>query len=99
MERTSPSAIPTLKASEQADRCSFGCGIANPRLGWFHVGFVASSEAAVAAAYDAAIAAGAMSIHAPRPQLHYDPRYFAAEVRDLDGYNLEFVFKSWQHER
>ena len=36
-------------------------------------------------------------IHAPGPQLHYDPRYYAAQVRDPDGYSLEFVYKSWQH--
>ncbi len=27
----------------------------------------------------------------------YDPRYYAAQVRDLDGYSPEFVYKSWQH--
>ena len=29
--------------------------------------------------------------------LHYDPRYYASQVVDLDGYTLEFVYKSWQH--
>jgi len=27
----------------------------------------------------------------------YDPRYYAGNVFDPDGYSLEFVFKSWQH--
>ena len=27
----------------------------------------------------------------------YDPRYYAAQVRDPDGYSLEFVYKPWQH--
>lgn len=62
-----------------------------------HVGFIATSEAMVDAAYAAALAAGAQVIHRPGPQLHYDPRYYAAQVRDPDGYSLEFVYKSWQH--
>ncbi len=62
-----------------------------------HVGFVADSEATVRAAYAKALAAGATEIHPPGPQLHYDPHYYAAKVRDPDGYSLEFVFKSWQH--
>lgn len=63
-----------------------------------HVGFVADSEAMVNAAHAEAMAAGAEELHAPGPQLHYDPRYYAAQVQDPDGYSLEFVYKSWQHE-
>lgn len=70
-------------------------GVAGPQAA--HVGFIATSEAMVDAAYAAALAAGAQVIHPPGPQLHYDPRYYAAQVRDLDGYSLEFVYKSWQH--
>jgi len=33
----------------------------------------------------------------PSARLYYDPRYYAANVFDPDGYSLEFVFKSWQH--
>ncbi len=62
-----------------------------------HIGFVADSEQMVDFAYAAALEAGATSIHPPGPQIHYDPRYYAAQVRDLDGYCLEFVYKSWQH--
>lgn len=62
-----------------------------------HVGFIADSEAAVNTAHAAALAAGATEIHPPGPQRHYDPRYYAAQVRDPDGYSLEFVYKSWQH--
>jgi len=61
------------------------------------VGFVVNSEAAVKASHAAALAAGATEIHAPGPQLHYDPRYYAAQVADPDRYSLEFVYKSWQH--
>jgi catechol 2,3-dioxygenase-like lactoylglutathione lyase family enzyme len=62
-----------------------------------HVGFVADGTSQVDAAFAAAIAAGASEIHPPGAQLHYDPRYYAAQVRDPDGYSLEFVFKEWQH--
>lgn len=62
-----------------------------------HVGFVANGMAEVDAAYAAAMAAGASDNGAPAPRLHYDPRYYAANVFDPDGYSLEFVFKSWQH--
>lgn len=62
-----------------------------------HIGFVADSRAEVDAAYIAAIAAGATDNGAPGARLHYDPRYYAANVVDPDGYSLEFVYKSWQH--
>ena len=62
-----------------------------------HIGFVADGTTQVDAAHAAAMAAGATEIHPPGPQLHYDPRYYAAQVRDPDGYSLEFVYKEWQH--
>jgi len=62
-----------------------------------HVGFVARDQQEVNAAYAAAIAAGATDNGAPGARLHYDPRYYAANVLDPDGYSLEFVYKSWQH--
>jgi catechol 2,3-dioxygenase-like lactoylglutathione lyase family enzyme len=62
-----------------------------------HVGFVANDTAAVDAAYAAAMAAGARENGAPAARLYYDPRYYAANVFDPDGYSLEFVYKSWQH--
>ena len=33
----------------------------------------------------------------PAARLYYDPRYYAGNVLDPDGYSLEFVYKSWQH--
>jgi catechol 2,3-dioxygenase-like lactoylglutathione lyase family enzyme len=62
-----------------------------------HIGFVANGTPQVDAAFAAAMAAGASQIHPPGPQLHYDRRYYAAQVRDPDGYSLEFVYKEWQH--
>jgi catechol 2,3-dioxygenase-like lactoylglutathione lyase family enzyme len=62
-----------------------------------HVGFVAHSRDQVDAAYAAAITAGATDNGAPAARLYYDPRYYAANVLDPDGYSIEFVYKSWQH--
>ena len=70
-------------------------GLADSRA--THVGFVAKSQSEVDAAYAAAIAAGAKDNGAPGARLYYDPRYYAANVLDPDGYSLEFVYKSWQH--
>ena len=69
-------------------------GLADGRAA--HVGFVAKSREEVNAAYTAAIAAGAIDNGRPAARLYYDPRYFAANVLDPDGYSLEFVYKSWQ---
>jgi catechol 2,3-dioxygenase-like lactoylglutathione lyase family enzyme len=62
-----------------------------------HIGFVAHSRAEVDAFHAAALAAGATDNGAPGPRLYYDPRYYAANVLDPDGYSLEAVYKSWQH--
>lgn len=62
-----------------------------------HVGFVADSHGEVEAAYAAALAAGATDNGPPAARAYYDPRYYAANVLDPDGYSLEFVFKPWQH--
>ncbi|KZX52705.1 extradiol dioxygenase [Erythrobacter sp. HI00D59] len=67
--------------------------------GAVHVGLVADSESMVDEAHSTALSAGASRIHPPGPQLHYDPRYYAAQVGDPDGYSLEFVYKGWQHGR
>ncbi|MET1023985.1 MAG: VOC family protein [Pseudoxanthomonas sp.] len=96
--RLGPPGHPDLKGFGADGRVFFWLrqGVAGPRAA--HVGFVATSTAMVDAAHAAALAAGAQPLHPPGPQLHYDPRYYAAQVRDLDGYSLEFVYKSWQHD-
>ena len=63
-----------------------------------HVGFVANSRDQVDAAYGAAIGAGAADNGAPAIRAYYDPRYYAANVLDPDGYSIEFVYKSWQQQ-
>jgi catechol 2,3-dioxygenase-like lactoylglutathione lyase family enzyme len=62
-----------------------------------HIGFVTDDRKQVETAYAAAIAAGATDNGAPGIRLYYDPRYYAANVFDPDGYSLEFVYKDWQH--
>ncbi len=62
-----------------------------------HIGFAASSEAEVQAFHDAAMSAGATDNGKPGVRLYYDPRYYAANVLDPDGYRLEVVFKPWPH--
>jgi catechol 2,3-dioxygenase-like lactoylglutathione lyase family enzyme len=93
-----PPGHPDLKGFGANGRIFFWLRSGTPAPDAVHVGFVAHSEAEVRAAHAAARAAGAPEIHGPGPQLHYDPRYYAAQLRDPDGYSLEFVFKSWQHE-
>jgi catechol 2,3-dioxygenase-like lactoylglutathione lyase family enzyme len=92
-----PEGHPDLKGFGRDHRTSFWLqhGTAAPQA--VHVGFLADSEAEVNAFYDAAIAAGATDNGAPGARLHYDPRYYAANVFDPDGYSLEAVYKSWQH--
>ncbi|QDL93242.1 VOC family protein [Paroceanicella profunda] len=93
-----PAGHPDLKGFGAKGRMFFWLRQGAAAPGAVHVGLVATSQAMVDAAHAAAMAAGAGEIHPPGPQLHYDPRYYAAQIRDPDGYSLEFVHKSWQHE-
>lgn len=92
-----PPGHPDLKGFGSGGRMFFWLREGAAAAGAVHVGLVATSKAMVRAAHEAALAAGGTEIHPPGPQLHYDPRYYAAQVRDPDGHSLEFVFKSWQH--
>jgi len=56
-----------------------------------HIAFVAADRTAVRAFFDAAVAAGADVLHAPRVWPEYHPNYFGAFVRDPDGNNVEAV--------
>ena len=95
--KNGPPGHPDLKGFGANGRMFFWLREGTPYPDAVHIGFVANSEEAVQTAYNAALVAGATSKHVPGPQLHYDPRYYAAQVVDLDGYTLEFVYKSWQH--
>lgn len=57
-----------------------------------HFAFHAAGTDVVQAFYDAAIEAGAESLHAPRLWPEYHAGYYGAFVRDPDGNNIEAVF-------
>jgi catechol 2,3-dioxygenase-like lactoylglutathione lyase family enzyme len=92
-----PSGHPDLKGFGANGRIFFWLKQGSADSSAAHVGFVANSQKEVDSAYAAAIAAGAKDNGAPGIRLYYDPRYYAANVFDPDGYSLEFVYKSWQH--
>jgi len=92
-----PIGHPDLKGFGSNSRTFFWLRLGQPEGQTTHIGFVADSTSDVDAAYAAAMAAGATDNGAPGARLHYDPRYYAANVLDPDGYSLEFVYKSWQH--
>jgi len=92
-----PPGHPDLKGFGAEGRVFFWLRQGSPSPDAVHVGFVARSEAEVRSVYDAALAAGATTKIVPGAQEYYDPRYYAAQVNDPDGYSLEFVYKTWQH--
>lgn len=95
--RNGPPGHPDLKGFGANGRIFFWLreGVADNRS--VHLGFVANDRGQVDAAYAAAIAAGGEDNGPPGIRQYYDPRYYAANVFDPDGYSLEFVYKSWQH--
>ena len=92
-----PEGHPDLKGFGRDNRVFFWLRKGRPEPQAVHVGFVARSEKEVHAFYRAAMAAGASDNGEPGARLHYDARYYAANVLDPDGYSLEAVYKSWQH--
>jgi catechol 2,3-dioxygenase-like lactoylglutathione lyase family enzyme len=63
-----------------------------------YVAFAAKNEAAVNQAYEAALAHGGKDNGAPGLRPQWDPRYYAANVLDPDGYNVEICYKPWLYE-
>lgn len=61
----------------------------------FHLAFAAPSREAVNRFHAAALSAGGVDEGGPGIRENYDPGYYAAFVRDLDGHRLEAVL----HER
>jgi len=92
-----PPGHPDLKGFGSGGRVYFWLRGGEAGPGAVHIGFVADSTAAVDAAYAAAMAAGGADNGPPGARLHYDPRYYAANYLDPDGYSIEVVFKPWQH--
>lgn len=56
-----------------------------------HVALRAPDRAAVDAVHEAALAAGAEVLHAPREWPEYHPGYYGVFLRDPDGHNVEAV--------
>lgn len=69
----------------------FWISVGTPFVPRSHIAFRADDEAAVAAFFAAAVAAGGRSNGEPGPRPHYHDGYFAAFVLDPDGYNIEAV--------
>lgn len=67
-------------------------GTPNPEA--IHWGFKADANHVVDAFYAAALDAGAESRISPRIRLEFYPGYYAADVKDPDGYHFEVVHKS-----
>ena len=84
--KNGPEGHPDLKGFGRDGRVFFWLrqGDADARAA--HIGFVAKSEAEVNAFYEAAMAAGATDNGKVSARLYYDPRYYAANVFDPDGY-------------
>jgi catechol 2,3-dioxygenase-like lactoylglutathione lyase family enzyme len=74
-------AFAILSAGERAKPPGEGC----------HVALSAPNRDAVDAFHSSATANGAIDEGAPGPRPKYGPGYYAAFVRDLDGYRLEAV--------
>ena len=56
-----------------------------------HLAFAAADRAAVDAAFEAALTAGAEPLHKPRLWPEYHATYYGGFVRDPDGNNVEAV--------
>jgi hypothetical protein len=89
-----PEGHPDLKGFGRDGRVFFWLRQGNADARAAHIGFVAKGEAEVNAFYDAAMEAGAVDNGKPGARLYYDPRYYAANVFDPDGYSLEAVYKN-----
>ena len=85
---------PDLKGFGDGKRAFFWLKQGKPDPASIHWGFIADNNKAVDAFYKAAIAAGAKDNISPRARLEYYPGYYAADVRDPDGYTFEVVHKS-----
>lgn len=77
-------------AEEPFALVAFGPEAGPPRRG-FHLAFAARSREAVDGFHTAALAAGGADEGPPGIRANYDPGYYAAFVRDLDGHRLEAV--------
>lgn len=83
--------------------CGFGVGegmrdfwIGEPEGGKVaraHIAFAANNKEEVHAFHGAALAAGGTDNGGPGPRENYGPNYYASFVYDLDGNNIEVVYR------
>lgn len=76
----------------------FGLKASKTTCADLYVAFAANNEAAVNKAYEAALANGGKNNGAPGLRPQWDPRYYAANVLDPDGYSVEICYKPWLYE-
>jgi len=89
------------------DRYASGTGVGssiwlrrrNPGETGLYLGIACDTNAAVDAAYAAAIKAGGIDEGGPADRTYFAPGYYAANVADFDGNRLEFVHKAWNPAR
>jgi catechol 2,3-dioxygenase-like lactoylglutathione lyase family enzyme len=70
----------------------FWIGAGEPQTPRSHIAFRATSEEQVKEFHRAAIEAGGTDNGPPGERPHYHPGYYAAFVRDPDGYKIEAVY-------
>jgi catechol 2,3-dioxygenase-like lactoylglutathione lyase family enzyme len=76
------------------NKAFFWIGTGKPLKGRLHVAFLAKDRRAVAAFYEAALAAGGKDNGLPGLRPHYHKDYFGAFVLDPDGHNVEAVSRT-----
>lgn len=91
MEVTAEMTGGTAHAGYGAEKPVFWISTGSALSGCLHVAFTAADRAAVAAFYEAALAAGGKDNGPPGLRPHYHPDYYAAFVIDPNGHNIEAV--------
>jgi catechol 2,3-dioxygenase-like lactoylglutathione lyase family enzyme len=90
---THPRAVGYGRAGDKDEQFAIlaaGADARSPGAGC-HIALAAHSREAVHAFHEAALSAGAVDEGAPGPRPQYGAGYYAAFVRDLDGYRIEAV--------
>jgi catechol 2,3-dioxygenase-like lactoylglutathione lyase family enzyme len=101
-----PAGVPSLHGIGDATYAS-GAGVGSsiwlrrraPGETGLYLGIVCDSNEEVGAAYAAAISAGGIDQGKPADRTYFAPGYYAANIGDLDGNQLEFVHKAWNPRR
>lgn len=96
-----PATVPDLYGFGDPDYLGGGQGSSiwlrqrQPGETGLYVGIVCATNEEVEAAWVAAVSAGGTSAGSPADRDYFAPGYYAANVLDPDGNQLEFVHKAW----